>query len=685
MILYGLTALLMLSFLLLWIKPWADPTSAPLFWFFSAATLLLLFLFILPYPWKSDQSIVSRRSIIAAVDVSASMNVDYNNIARMVTNSFPSHHVEVIPFAETVPGTTNAEESHIQNSIQNIFKIITKRYKESSISAMLVLSDGKDTESPAKLKNIPTTGHSYPVHSLLKTSKGSKRIDRSVQIIHAPRFAAVGKRVKIRIAVSVTGKTESSLPVQIMVNGKFAGIRQIDVKDQYGEAEFEITLHKKGQTLIEASIAHDSREDSRKNNRDFAVMEGVFKGYRVLHLAGYPSANTAFVRRGLQNISGVDLISFFILRTQSQLHTSSQSDLSLIHFPTDELFTKELDNFDIIIINDFRMDLYLQPAYIQNIIQYVRRGGSIIFFGGPDSFIEKNQLYSPLSLEAILPVHSYSFSSYSEKKFSPKVTLSGQLGPLSMLENFAKPLEGINRNEAKPESDIFFTSESNEPYIVGKKSEGGYVLAVLSDSLWQYEYQGNISPSLLMRALIRQAMQTSDYPVNIFQNQVFFHDRQHLMDQPTAHIQFKNLENRMIRSFELMPGRSAGLPDEAGALEVKIVNRERVLQNYSLYFFPIVKEREFRDQPAGIQFMENLAKNNHGEFHHWNKEEDLPTLLTALEVREPIFTEKKYPKVQPLYEDARFLLLLLYFLLAGFYLKSRFSLFGRQRDEGDDN
>ena len=84
-------------------------------------------------------------------------------------------------------------------------------------------------------------------------------------------------------------------------------------------------------------------------NNERAVLVRVTRDkLRVLLLCGAPTWDTRFLRAFLKADPSIDLITFFILRTSSDLTMASPEELSLIPFPTDELFREHLDSFDIV-------------------------------------------------------------------------------------------------------------------------------------------------------------------------------------------------------------------------------------------------------------------------------------------------------------------------------------------------
>ena len=54
------------------------------------------------------------------------------------------------------------------------------------------------------------------------------------------------------------------------------------------------------------------------------------------------------------------------------------SELSLIAFPTQELFLDRIDDFDLIIFDRYRVRGILPPDYYANIARYVEEGGAIL-------------------------------------------------------------------------------------------------------------------------------------------------------------------------------------------------------------------------------------------------------------------------------------------------------------------
>ena len=119
-------------------------------------------------------------------------------------------------------------------------------------------------------------------------------------------------------------------------------------------------------------------------------------------VSGNPSMNYRFMRTALKNDPSIDLLSFVILRTPTDILNVPLQEQSLIPFPVETLFTKELNNFDLLIFDNLPSHLYIRSHYLENIREFVRKGGGFAMIGGPNLFDGGRYARTPLG--EILPV-----------------------------------------------------------------------------------------------------------------------------------------------------------------------------------------------------------------------------------------------------------------------------------------
>jgi hypothetical protein len=87
-------------------------------------------------------------------------------------------------------------------------------------------------------------------------------------------------------------------------------------------------------------------------------------------------------RNLLKSDPSVDLVHFTILRPPDKQDGVPVSELSLIAFPTRELFMEAVDEFDLIIFDRYQRRGILPMLYIDNIRQYVTDGGALLLAAG---------------------------------------------------------------------------------------------------------------------------------------------------------------------------------------------------------------------------------------------------------------------------------------------------------------
>ena len=102
---------------------------------------------------------------------------------------------------------------------------------------------------------------------------------------------------------------------------------------------------------------------------------------RVLLVSGEPHAGERTWRNLLKSDASVDLVHFTILRPPEKQDGVPVTELSLIAFPTRELFLDKIDEFDLIIFDRYKRRGILPAIYLDNVRQYVENGGAVLIAG----------------------------------------------------------------------------------------------------------------------------------------------------------------------------------------------------------------------------------------------------------------------------------------------------------------
>ena len=103
----------------------------------------------------------------------------------------------------------------------------------------------------------------------------------------------------------------------------------------------------------------------------------------MLLVSGEPHAGERTWRNLLKSDASVDLVHFTILRPPEKQDGTPINELSLIAFPTRELFQQKINEFHLIIFDRYARQGVLPIIYFDNIARYVREGGAVLVAAGP--------------------------------------------------------------------------------------------------------------------------------------------------------------------------------------------------------------------------------------------------------------------------------------------------------------
>jgi hypothetical protein len=226
----------------------------------------------------------------------------------------------------------------------------------------------------------------------------------------------------------------------------------------------------------------------------------------VLLVSGEPHAGTRTWRNLLKSDSSVDLVHFTILRPPEKQDGVPVSELSLIAFPTRELFLEKVDDFDLIIFDRYKRRGILPSIYLDNVANYVRGGGAVLVAAGPD-FASADSLYrSPLS--TVIPAAPT--ARVVDAPYRPEVTDLGQRHPVTAgLPDAGDWGRWMRQIEVTPEAGhVVMQGPEDRPLLVLDRVEDGRIALLASDHawLWNRGYEGGGPQLELLRRLAHWMM-----------------------------------------------------------------------------------------------------------------------------------------------------------------------------------
>lgn len=436
------------------------------------------------------------------------------------------HIYEIVAFDGETRATSIAElqaagapagaSTHLLEALEEV----AERYPRADLGGVVIVTDGTDSGAlsgrvqPGDPLDAETARFveslGVPVHTMALGDPERVR-DLAIERVLVDDFAFVRNRVAVDVVVRAIGTGRQLIPVTLRRNGEVLQVRELSLgedEDEY-RVRFEFIPEQIGKEIYSVSLPVLAQELLPENNQAYFVLKVIRDKIRVLQVCGRPSWDERFLRELLKRNPNVDLISFFILRTDASLQSVPANELSLIPFPTEELFDEQLPSFDLVIFQNFNYQPHGMYRYLAGIADYVRGGGAFVMIGGDQSFASGG--YSGTPVGDILPVALPPSGSESMiidlERFRPVLTEAGMNHPITALEFSAAEnrerwgslpeLHGSNLVQAaRPGSTVLLThpalraGEAPMPVLtVGELGEGR-TMAFTSDSSWLWSFEG---------------------------------------------------------------------------------------------------------------------------------------------------------------------------------------------------
>jgi hypothetical protein len=373
------------------------------------------------------------------------------------------------------------------------------------VAGAILVTDGRVHDIPA---NISALGFNAPVHALITGRKDER--DRRVAIVAAPRFGIVGQSQKITYRLDDQGVSGERAQVTIRRDGQTINQRTV-VSGQ--TVTVDVDVPHAGQNIVEIEASPLEGELTPVNNRAVVSIDGVRDKLRVLLVSGEPHSGERTWRNLLKSDASVDLVHFTILRPPEKQDGTPINELSLIAFPTRELFLQKIHEFQLIIFDRYARQGVLPIGYFENIARYVRNGGAVLVAAGPDYASNTSIWRTPL--DSVLPAEPVGVS---ERPFHPRVNDAGKRHPVTRgLEGAAK--EPPNWSHFYRQIDTRNVTGSSimdgldgKPLLVLSRQGEGRVALLLSDHIWLWAraYEGGGPHLDLLRRLSHWLMKQPD-------------------------------------------------------------------------------------------------------------------------------------------------------------------------------
>ena len=477
-------------------------------WLRGLAALVLLAALAGPSLRREDRAPVANIAIVV-IDDSASNRIDERD--AQVAAALDGLEARLDRLGEG--GRLEVRTLHVADRGEDGTQLLTALAEAAAelpadrVAGAILVTDGQ-VHDPEALASFPA-----PVQVLLTGSAADW--DRHVVVETAPAFAIVGEAVSLSLRVEDLGAAPGGgfAPLAISLDGTEP--MRFDVPLNRS-VTLPVTLRRGGVNVLQIATPAVAGELTDRNNQAIVSINGVRDRLRVLLVSGEPYPGERTWRNLLKSDSGVDLVHFTILRPPEKQDFVPVFELSLIAFPTQELFMEKVDEFDLIIFDRYKRRGILPNTYFENIGRYVRDGGALLIASGADLAGAESLFRSPL--RAILPVEPT--GQVIEEGFVPGISEVGHRHPVTAgLEEHAPRPTGADGTpgwgrwfrmvDVEPEGgETLMMGPEGRPLLVLARESEGRIAVLGSDQawLWSRGFEGGGPQLELLRRLAHWLM-----------------------------------------------------------------------------------------------------------------------------------------------------------------------------------
>lgn len=362
------------------------------------------------------------------------------------------------------------------------------------VAGAIVLTDGQIGDAADAVR-------AFPIHQALIGLPEER--DRRLIVKNAPRSAPIGEIARVVVQVEDTSPTAQ---VTVHIGDEPPQIRDVPTGE---DIIIEVPIDRRGQIPVAIETATIPEEISGANNAVALSIAGVRDRLRVMLVTGEPYAGARAWRNLLKSDPSVDLIQFTILRSPEKQDYTPVEELSLIQFPTRELFMDKINSFDLVVFDRFKRLSVLPNEYLESVAQWVENGGAFLVLAGPAEAQSEGVFSTALS--RIIPATPSGKT--IDGAFRPSLTARGLTHPVSAgLADEAQTWGQWLRVQAStPRGDVLLEG-AGQPLLVLSQVGKGRAAAIMSDQawLWRRGYDGGGPFDELFRRTSHWLMKEAD-------------------------------------------------------------------------------------------------------------------------------------------------------------------------------
>jgi uncharacterized membrane protein len=469
--------------------------------------------------WVVEGKRMEQPRLVVLVDDSRSMGVlekggpRSDQVQDALDRLGDEHRVERFTFDSALHTGGEPKFQASDSDLGTALQAIQERFAGEKLAGVVVITDGIDRgamgrvlreEGTLTVPRLPGPLTLYQVGS-----QGAVR-DLALAALQTGDFAFVRTPFTVTVDIEGPGFENRKVPVTLTRDGALVAKLDAQLDEQgLGQVTFRVTPTRPGRFSYEAAVPIYDGDAVPGNNSMAVVVRVVRDRLRILQVCGAPSFDQKFLRLFLKQDPAVDLVSFFILRTNEDLHGPqdySPRELSLIEFPYERLFSEDLWTFDLVVFQNFDYAPYFRyrsDELLGNLAEYVTSGNALVMIGGDRSFDLGEYAGTPLA--DVLPVRlGVGGNPVDLAAFKPSLTSQGEHHPVTRLvgdpmendELWARlsPLDGLNLNNGLAHGSAALLTHPtlktpngrSLPVLAVREVGRGRTMALMGDSSWRW-------------------------------------------------------------------------------------------------------------------------------------------------------------------------------------------------------
>ena len=450
-------------------------------WYRALAALVLAAVLFDPQLVFEDRERISE-TVLIIVDRSASQKLDHRQQQTDATLAALKDKLAQLPQLDIRIREVSDRDNHGTMLFDALDSLLTD-VPADRVAGAFMITDGQVHDVPTRPDRLALKA---PLHVLITGHE--KEHDRRLVLLDTPRFGLVGKEQIIRFRIEETGG--EAKPIRAVVRRDGTVIAEGRLRAQE-DIKLPVAIDHAGPNVFEIEIEATATELTAANNRVVVTMEGIREALKVLLVSGQPHIGERVWRNLLKADQSVDLVHFTILRPPEKQDGTPLNELSLIAFPTRDLFETRVNQFDLIIFDRYSHLSILPAVYLSNIVRHVREGGALLVAAGPEFKGRQGLANGPLA--AILPAEPT--GTVLERPFVPRPNLLGQRHPVTraLAGNANDPPDWaawLRLIEARAKQGATVMEDDQGHPVLMLAHEGkGRVALLLSDHIWIWARQ----------------------------------------------------------------------------------------------------------------------------------------------------------------------------------------------------